>query len=75
MSNKIEFITPEGLRTDGRRPKELRNIRCKLGLFSRADGSAYFEQGNTKALATVYGPREGILVDVGLEKDRSSVRL
>eukprot|EP01102_Stenamoeba_stenopodia_P022610 TRINITY_DN9502_c0_g1_i1.p1 TRINITY_DN9502_c0_g1~~TRINITY_DN9502_c0_g1_i1.p1 ORF type:complete len:250 (+),score=48.24 TRINITY_DN9502_c0_g1_i1:154-903(+) len=58
MSNKIEFITPEGLRTDGRRPKELRNIRCKLGLFSRADGSAYFEQGNTKALATVYGPRE-----------------
>jgi exosome complex component RRP41 len=29
-----------------------------MGLFARADGSAYFEQGNTKVLAAVYGPRE-----------------
>jgi exosome complex component RRP41 len=29
-----------------------------MGLFSRADGSAYYEQGNTKVLASVYGPRE-----------------
>jgi hypothetical protein len=30
----------------------------RLGLFSRVDGSAYFEQGNTKVIAVVYGPRE-----------------
>eukprot|EP01114_Cavostelium_apophysatum_P015881 TRINITY_DN4415_c0_g1_i2.p1 TRINITY_DN4415_c0_g1~~TRINITY_DN4415_c0_g1_i2.p1 ORF type:complete len:252 (+),score=23.22 TRINITY_DN4415_c0_g1_i2:104-757(+) len=27
-------------------------------ISSRADGSAYFEQGNTKVIATVYGPHE-----------------
>lgn len=45
-----EFISPEGLRTDGRRVNEIRNISFKWDLFSRADGSAYFEQGNTKVI-------------------------
>jgi polyribonucleotide nucleotidyltransferase len=59
MSGLREYITPEGLRLDGRKPDELRKIRCKLGILSsRADGSAYYEQGNTKVIATVYGPRE-----------------
>jgi exosome complex component RRP41 len=56
--NRVEYLSPEGLRVDGRRPEELRRIQCKLGVFKRADGSAYFEQGNTKVLASVYGPRE-----------------
>jgi exosome complex component RRP41 len=56
--SKIEFLSPEGLRIDGRRPLEIRKIICKLGIFSRADGSAYYQQGNTKAIAAVYGPRE-----------------
>ncbi|KAL1460759.1 hypothetical protein WDU94_012710 [Cyamophila willieti] len=46
-----------GLRNDGRRGHELRKIRCRLGVFSQSDGSAYIEQGNTKVLAAVYGPR------------------
>eukprot|EP01132_Coremiostelium_polycephalum_P009880 gene9880-12121_t len=29
-----------------------------MGVFNRADGSAYYEQGNTKIIAAVYGPRE-----------------
>jgi len=37
---------------------ELRRIRCSLGVFAQADGSAYLEQGNTKVLAAVYGPHE-----------------
>lgn len=53
-----EFLSPEGLRVDGRRPEELRIIKCKLGVFSQADGSAYFQQGNTKIIASVFGPRE-----------------
>lgn len=47
-----------GLRLDGRRPHELRRIECSLGLLTQADGSAYLEQGNTKVLATVYGPHD-----------------
>lgn len=53
-----EFISLDGLRIDGRRAGEVRKIRCSLGALSRADGSAYFEQGNTRVLAAVYGPRE-----------------
>ncbi|XP_065840894.1 exosome complex component RRP41-like [Oscarella lobularis] len=29
-----------------------------MGIIDKADGSAYVEQGNTKALATVHGPHE-----------------
>ncbi|XP_034951129.1 exosome complex component RRP41 [Chelonus insularis] len=47
-----------GLRVDGRRPHELRQINVRLGVFGQADGSAYIEQGNTKVLATVYGPHQ-----------------
>ena len=43
---------------DGRRPPELRKLQCKLGVFQQADGSAFLEQGNTKVLATVYGPHD-----------------
>jgi len=57
MTNR-EILSPEGLRIDGRRPNELRTIQVNMGIFRRADGSAYLEQGNTKILAAVYGPRE-----------------
>jgi exosome complex component RRP41 len=56
---EIEIDTSQGgLRTDGRRPHELRRIRMSLGVFTQADGSAYLEQGKTKILATVYGPHQ-----------------
>ncbi|GAU89761.1 hypothetical protein RvY_02272 [Ramazzottius varieornatus] len=45
-----------GLRLDGRRENEIRDIRCQFGVAKEADGSVLFEQGNTKILATVYGP-------------------
>lgn len=47
-----------GLRADGRRTLELRQINVRLGIFGQADGSAYLEQGKTKILATVYGPHQ-----------------
>lgn len=53
-----EFISLDGLRLDGRRPHEVRKIRAALGALARADGSAYFEMGNTCVLAAVYGPRD-----------------
>ena len=45
-------------RLDGRRPGEVRRVRCRLGVLARADGSAMYEQGNTRVMAAVYGPRE-----------------
>lgn len=33
-------------------------------LLRRADGSAYYEQGNTKIICAVYGPREVQYLDI-----------
>ena len=52
------IIIITGLRVDGRRPHELRKLTCKLGVFQQADGSTFLEQGNTKVLASVYGPHD-----------------
>ncbi|KAG0048536.1 Exosome complex component RRP41 [Gryganskiella cystojenkinii] len=56
--SRVELLSPEGLRVDGRRPAELRKITSTTAVLSQADGSAYLEHGNTKVLAAVYGPRE-----------------
>ena len=66
----LEFISLDGLRFDGRRAHEVRKIRAALGALSRADGSAYYEQGNTRVLAAVYGPRE-----TGQQASNSSDRI
>ena len=58
MSKKIQLVDENGIRTDGRRPDELRPIKLEVGILSNADGSAYIEQGKNKILAAVYGPRE-----------------
>lgn len=57
VGKRSEFMSPEGLRIDGRRAAEVRRLRCQLGA-SCADGSAYLEQGNTKVLVLVSGPKE-----------------
>lgn len=44
----MEYVSPEGLRQDGRRAVEFRQLRCKVDVLSGADGSAVFEFGNTK---------------------------
>jgi len=45
-------------RFDGRKFDELRPMEAKAGVISNANGSAYFQIGNTVAYAAVYGPRE-----------------
>lgn len=45
-------------RVDGRAYNELRPIRMEVGILKNATGSAYVEQGLTKVIAAVYGPRE-----------------
>lgn len=57
-----------GLRVDGRRALELRQIRVRMGVFGQADGSAYLEHGKTKILAAVYGPHQVKFVCLRLVK-------
>ncbi len=47
------------LRLDGRRWNELRRLHAQISTQAAADGSSYFEMGNTKVLCTVAGPSEG----------------
>jgi len=44
-------------RLDGRKIDELREMEAQVGVIKRADGSAMFRIGKTKAIAAVYGPR------------------
>jgi exosome complex component RRP41 len=60
MYRRQDLISPEGLRSDGRRPAELRTFDAKLGVFAEADGSALVSHGNTRCLCLVFGPREVI---------------
>ncbi|MFH1584268.1 MAG: exosome complex exonuclease Rrp41 [Actinomycetota bacterium] len=45
-------------RVDGRKFDESRGMSAKVGIIKRADGSAMFCIGKTKAIAAVYGPRQ-----------------
>jgi len=47
-----------GLRSDGRKPNELRRTSVQLGVLPRGDGSCTLEQGFTRVAAMVQGPRE-----------------
>ncbi len=44
-------------RPDGRKFDELREMKAKVGVVPRADGSAMFAFGDTIAIAAVYGPK------------------
>jgi exosome complex component RRP41 len=54
----VVFFDENGLRTDQRKPDEIRPMKIKIGVLSRANGSCYLEWGANKILAAVYGPRE-----------------
>ena len=47
-----ERIIKEGLRSDGRTPKDIRPISAEVGAIPRTHGSAMFTRGQTQALAT-----------------------
>lgn len=71
---KPVLIREDGLRTDGRRPDELRPIKIKLGILGNANGSAYVEYGKTKVIAAVYGPKEPLPRHIALP-DKAVLRV
>ncbi|NHJ46734.1 MAG: exosome complex exonuclease Rrp41 [Asgard group archaeon] len=54
----VVLITKDGIRHDGRKREDLRDIKFEIGVLDRADGSAIIYWGRNKILAAVYGPRE-----------------
>jgi len=47
-----------GLRQDGRRPTELRDIEFGINQVESSDGSAFFRIGLTKVMALIDGPKQ-----------------
>ncbi len=45
-------VVNEGIRMDGRKADEVRDITCEVGLIPKAHGSALFTRGETQALVT-----------------------
>ena len=46
-------ILEEGMRPDGRKTTEIRQISCEVGMLPRTHGSALFTRGQTQALSIV----------------------
>ncbi len=46
------LVLEKGIRQDGRKLDEIREISCEVGLLPRAHGSALFRRGETQALVT-----------------------
>ena len=53
----VELIK-DGIRLDGRKLDELRELKAEINLSKGTAGSAIFHIGNTYGIATVYGPME-----------------
>lgn len=51
-------MTDKFVRPDGRKNNEMRKASAKVGVIPNADGSAMWKQGDTIAIAAVYGPKK-----------------
>lgn len=58
MDEEKKLIDENGIRLDGRKPGDLREVEMETGVLKRANGSAYVKWGKNIAVASVYGPRE-----------------
>ncbi len=52
-SRVVRDLILSGRRPDGRDPKALRPVECRVDVLPRVHGSALFQRGETQALATV----------------------
>ena len=49
----VRDLLLEGKRLDGRRPEDLRDVDCQVGVLPRVHGSALFTRGETQSLCTI----------------------
>ncbi|WEL19463.1 exosome complex exonuclease Rrp41 [Candidatus Nanohalococcus occultus] len=55
---EVQFFQEDGTRMDGREKSEVRETTMEVGVLDEADGSAMVETGNTRVVASVFGPQE-----------------
>jgi len=67
-----DTLLDTGVRTDGRKPEDVRPILCEVGLLPRTHGSALFQRGETQAIvvATLGTVRDEQIID-GLAEEYS----
>ena len=68
-----ENIIKEKVRVDGRKPDEIRQISCEVGLFPRTHGSGLFTRGQTQVLTVLtLGAigEEQVLDGLGVEESK-----
>ncbi|MFB6208990.1 MAG: exosome complex exonuclease Rrp41 [Candidatus Nanohaloarchaea archaeon] len=58
MEEDVEFLDEDRKRVDGRNLDEVRETSMEVGVLEEADGSAMVETGNTRVVASVFGPQE-----------------
>ncbi len=46
------LVVEKGIRADGRKPKQIRDIEGEVGVFARTHGSAFFQRGETQSLVS-----------------------
>jgi polyribonucleotide nucleotidyltransferase len=64
------MVLEEGRRIDGRKPDEIRDITCEVGVLPRTHGSALFTRGETQALVvTTLGTKDDEQIMDTLEVD------
>ena len=64
------MVLGEGRRIDGRKPDEIRDITCEVGVLPRTHGSALFTRGETQALVvTTLGTKDDEQIMDTLEVD------
>ncbi len=49
----VRDLILDGVRADGRGPKDLREIKCEVDLLPQVHGSAVFQRGETQAFVTI----------------------
>ena len=54
----VQLLRDDGLRLDGRKLDEMREVQIEAGVLPAADGSAWVKHGLNVAVCAVYGPME-----------------
>ena len=54
----VKLLREDGLRLDGRKVDEMREVKVEAGILPAADGSAWVQHGLNVAVAAIYGPME-----------------
>lgn len=58
MEQDIQWFDEDGKRVDGREKDELRETSMEVDVLEEAEGSAMVEIGNTRVVASVFGPQD-----------------